>query len=215
MLDDGIVKPHPPIIRAMETLLAKLQNSTSISIVPFPPYKHADAWRIISSLYFADGAAEEKAAIDASSEPMRPLSDFIITDNPNVKSLSLDEVWKLTSERETYKTEYARHWNSVGTKIPGPDSGETVSVTAASKKDNIVDVLLCPVGPGCAPPLDCARYWGYTAQWNLLDYPALVFPTGLQCGPEDAIEEGYEPRNEEDKYNYELCKLCWNIYYQV
>jgi amidase len=210
MLDDGIVKPHPPIIRAMETLIAKLSNNPSISIVSFPPYKHADAWRIISSLYFADGAAEEKDAIDASSEPMRPLSDFIITDNPNVKELSLAEVWKLTSERETYKTEYARHWNSVGTHISGPDSGEAVGVSAASEQDSIVDVLLCPVGPGCAPPLDCARYWGYTAQWNLLDYPALVFPTGLQCGPEDTIEEGYEPRNDDDKYNYELCKSCQN-----
>lgn len=48
---------------------------------------------------------------------------------------------------------------------------------------------------------------GYTAQWNLLDYPALVFPTGLQCGPEDVREEGYEPRNEDDRYNYELCKF--------
>ena len=136
------------------------------------------------------------------------MSDFIITDNPNVKALSLAEVWKLTSEREAYKAEYARHWNSVGTDLPGPSSGDTLDVTAASKEDSIVDVLLCPVGPGCAPPLDCARYWGYTAQWNLLDYPALVFPTGLQCGPEDAKEENYEPRNEYDNYNYGLCELC-------
>ena len=49
---------------------------------------------------------------------MRPLSDFIITDNPNLKALSLAEVWKLTSEREAYKADYARHWNSVGTDIP-------------------------------------------------------------------------------------------------
>jgi len=136
------------------------------------------------------------------------MSDFIITDNPNVKALSLAEVWKLTSEREAYKAEYARHWNSAGTDLPGPSSGDTLGVTAASKEDSIVDVLLCPVGPGCAPPLDCARYWGYTAQWNLLDYPALVFPTGLQCGPEDAKEENYEPRNEYDNYNYGLCELC-------
>ncbi|GAB7332275.1 hypothetical protein MBLNU13_g04115t2 [Cladosporium sp. NU13] len=204
LLDDLIVKPHPPILRALETLTSKLANHPTIKLVPFPPHKHADAWRIISSLYFADGAAEELAAIKASSEPMRPLSDFIITDNPNLKSLSLAEVWKLTSEREAYKAEYARHWNAVGTEIPGPSSGEAVTVSSASQRDNIVDVLLCPVGPGCAPPLDCARYWGYTAQWNLLDYPALVFPTGLQCGPEDVREEGYEPRNEDDRYNYEL-----------
>jgi hypothetical protein len=71
----------------------------------------------------------------------------------------------------------------------------------------MVDVVLCPVGPGCAPPLDCARYWGYTSQWNLLDYPAAVFPTGLKCGPEDVVDRGYVPRNEQDRYNHELCKL--------
>jgi amidase len=67
-------------------------------------------------------------------------------------------------------------------------------------------VVLCPVGPGCAPPLDCARYWGYTSQWNLLDYPAAVFPTGLKCGPEDVVDREYVPRNEQDRYNHELCK---------
>lgn len=40
----------------------------------------------------------------------------------------------------------------------------------------MVDVILCPVGPGAAPPVDNAKYWGYTSQWNLLDYPSLVFP---------------------------------------
>jgi amidase len=192
----------------MATLLARLANNPNITTIPFPPHAHAKAWRIISSLYFADGAAEEKAAIAASSEPMRPLSDFIITDNPNVKDLSLSEVWKLSCERDAYRTEYARHWNSVGTGLPGPGRGETTDVMTADKESDIVDVLLCPVGPGCAPPLDCARYWGYTAQWNLLDYPALVFPTGLQCGPEDVKEGGYEPRNEDDKYNYELCECA-------
>jgi Asp-tRNA(Asn)/Glu-tRNA(Gln) amidotransferase A subunit family amidase len=180
-------------------------------LIPFPPHNHAEAWRIISSLYFSDGAAEELSAINASSEPMLPLSDFIITHNPNLKALSLAEVWKLTSEREAYKAEYARHWNSVGTNIPGPSSGEAVSVCSDNQTDDIVDVLLCPVGPGCAPPLDSARYWGYTAQWNLLDYPAIVFPTGLQCGTEDAREEGYEPRNEDDRFNYELCEFSCAI----
>lgn len=81
-----------------------------------------------------------------------------------------------------------------------------------------VDVVLCPVGPGVAPPLNCARYWGYTAQWNLCDYPALVFPTGLSVVPDvDAVEggangyeSGYQPRNKGDEYNYKLCKSLFS-----
>jgi amidase len=147
--------------------------------------------------------------MSASSEPMRPLSDFILTDNPNAKARSVPEMWKLTCEREAYRAEYARHWNSVGTKLAGPGGEDGVSVLPPGGDADVgmVDVVLCPVGPGCAPPLNCARYWGYTSQWNLLDYPAAVFPTGLKCGPEDAVDREYVPRNEQDRYNHELCEL--------
>lgn len=68
----------------------------------------------------------------------------------------------------------------------------------------MVDVILCPVGPGAAPPLDCARYWGYTSQWNILDYPALVFPVTKVDTAVDKIDESYKPRNEKDEYNHQL-----------
>lgn len=135
------------------------------------------------------------------------MSDFIIKENSHIKALTLPETWKLTCEREAYKAAYARHWNSVGTGISGPQSESNVVVGAEALEDSMVDVVLCPVGPGVAPLLDTARYWNYTSQWNLLDYPALVFPTGLACGLEDAVEIDYRPRNEQDAYNHGLCKL--------
>jgi amidase len=150
---------------------------------------------------------------------MRPLSDFILTDNQNAKARSVSEMWKLTCERDAYRAEYARHWNSVGiptTGTAGPPMGAADAVGGMlplgggggdAAVEDMVDVVLCPVGPGCAPPLDCARYWGYTSQWNLLDYPAAVFPTGLKCGPEDLADREYVPRNEQDRYNHELCKF--------
>lgn len=182
LTDDGVVRPHPPILRALKSMAEKLQTVPGVQIIPFKPHDHPRAWEIISSLYFADGGAEEKAAIAASGEPWRPLSKFILQENKNVKALSVAEVWDWTAKRDAYRTEYARHWE---------DSG--------------IDVLLCPVGPGAAPPIDCARYWGYTAQWNLLDYPALVAPVS-KVGVEDVVDADYRPRNEDDKYNYELCK---------
>ncbi|KAK3114453.1 hypothetical protein LTR53_007224 [Teratosphaeriaceae sp. CCFEE 6253] len=206
LADDGVVKPHPPIVRGIDALVTKLRGHPHIELVKFPPYKHDEAWRTISGLYFRDGAAEEREAIDASGEPWRPLTHFIITDNPDVKELSVSELWGRTQARDGYKTAYAQHWNSVGTSLPGPDSKADVEVKAMAELENMVDVILTPTGPGCAPPHDCSRYWGYTAQWNLLDYPCLVFPTGLQAGSEDKADEGYMPRNEQDKYNHELYK---------
>ena len=57
-----------------------------------------------------------------------------------------------------------------------------------------------------APPLDCSRYWGYTTQWNLLDYPALVFPVSKADPDVDAQDKNYVPTNEHDNDNYNLCK---------
>jgi Asp-tRNA(Asn)/Glu-tRNA(Gln) amidotransferase A subunit family amidase len=131
------VRPHPPIRRAINDIVSKLSGIPEIEVIPFTPYNHDEAWTIISSLYFADGGAEEKAAIGASREPWRPLSKFIITENPNVKALSVERIWDLTIRRDEYRDEYARRWTESG-----------------------IDVLLCPVGPGAAPPIDSARYWG-------------------------------------------------------
>jgi amidase len=121
-----------------------------------------------ASLYFADGASEEKAAIAASNEPFRPLTDFIMNENPYVKEHTICEMWDWTAKRDQYRADYSELWNSTAT---GKD--------AFAVPIGAVDVILCPTGPGAAPPLNCARYWGYTSQWNLLDYPALVFPVRL------------------------------------
>lgn len=73
--DDGIVKPHPSVVRALKEVAEKLKIIPGVEVVDWKPYKHNHAWEIISSLYFADGAKEEKA-IEASGEPWRPLSHY-------------------------------------------------------------------------------------------------------------------------------------------
>lgn len=191
--DDGVVKPHPPVTRAIRELTEKLKEVPGVEVVDWKPYKHDHAWEIISSLYFADGAKEEREAIDASGEPWRPLSSFIITENPLVKHLSISEVWSWTKKRENYRAKYAEVWNQ--TAVDNDPGSE-------------VDVILCPVGPGAAPPLDHARYWGYTSQWNLLDYPSLVFPVTRVDQEKDEVEPNYKPMNDRDEWNYKLCKLA-------
>ncbi|KAI4122642.1 MAG: hypothetical protein LQ338_005690 [Usnochroma carphineum] len=190
---DGIVKPHPPITRALKEVASRLQDVSGIEVSTWQPYKHDEAWEIIATLYLADGAKEETDAIEASGEPWRPLTKFIIQENPHVKHLSVEEVWYWTSRREQYRRAYAKVWNETATGT-GPHG----------EPEGTVDVILAPVGPGAAPPLDQSRYWGYTSQWNLLDYPALVFPVGKVDPEVDAVEEGYKPMNEKDEFNYRL-----------
>ncbi|KAK1081351.1 hypothetical protein LTR33_004764, partial [Friedmanniomyces endolithicus] len=38
LADDGVVKPHPPTLRGMNTLISKLRSHPDIELVDFPPY---------------------------------------------------------------------------------------------------------------------------------------------------------------------------------
>lgn len=181
LTSDGIVKPHPPILKALAAMRERLEASELFEIVNFEPYKHDEAWRIASSLYFADGGDEIKRVMAASGEPWRHLSKFILLDNPNVKALTIQELRNLTKQRDQYRTEYLRHRSGV-------------------------DLILCPAGPGLAPPLDTSKYWSYMSQWNILDYPAIVFPTGWYGNVADKPDASYCPLNEKDRYNQSLCK---------
>ncbi|KAK5634070.1 hypothetical protein RRF57_009784 [Xylaria bambusicola] len=192
--DDEVVRPHPPVVAALSQVVEKLRGSNEVEVMDWQCYKHDLAWDIIAKLYFCDGGAEEKAAIDASGEPLRPLSKWILEENPHVQEHTISTLWQAHRERDAYRASYAAVWNERG-----------------------VDVILCPVGPGVAPKLDTSRYWGYTAQWNLLNYPAVVFPTGIKVGRDtpgvgtedlDAHEypADYKPMSSADAYNYGLWK---------
>lgn len=76
------------------------------------------------------------------------------------------------------------------------------SSTADSGRE--VDVILCPPSFGSAPPHEQSRYWGYTSQWNLLDYPGAVFPVTKVDPAVDVKDKTYVPKNEQDKFVYEL-----------
>jgi amidase len=53
--DDGVVKPHPPITRALQQVVDKLKANGDVEIIEWKPYKHDLAWEIIVStlLYLA------------------------------------------------------------------------------------------------------------------------------------------------------------------
>ncbi|KAL9610378.1 MAG: hypothetical protein Q9167_004918 [Letrouitia subvulpina] len=197
MWHDGVVLPHPPITRAMRMLVQVLKQRPKVEIVDFPAYLHDESWAILSSLYFTDGGTSDLATIAASGEPLLPLTKFIIQENPCVRKLSLQQLGYWEEEREEYRIEYAKLWSQTGTQGDNDDGND-------GEPREMIDVLLCPAAPGVAPRHNTSKYWGYTAQWNLLDYPAVVFPVTKVDKEVDAIEPGYkhEPMSELDSENW-------------
>ena len=107
----------------------------------------------------------------------------------------MQELWYWLEEREAYRKEYAKVWNETGKQEREP-----------SQSRGAVDAILCPVGPGVAPKHGTAKYWAYSSQWNLLDYPGVVFPVDRVDENLDKIDESYDPMNEVDGENWHLCK---------
>ncbi|KAL9082636.1 MAG: hypothetical protein Q9165_008834 [Trypethelium subeluteriae] len=120
---DGVVKPQPPITRALKEVTGSLKAVDEVELVEWLPWKHDYAWdvtvglstnpncrRLIwnsqTALYFCDGGKDEKEIIDASGEPWLPLSNFIIKEQPHVEYRDVDSIWKWTAEREKYRAEY-------------------------------------------------------------------------------------------------------------
>ncbi|KAM7202218.1 acetamidase [Rhypophila sp. PSN 637] len=195
-MHDGTVLPHPPITRTLNELADKIRGLPGFQVVDFVPYKHDEAWAIASSLYFTDGGAADMSVMAVSGEPILPLTNWIINETPGVKNLTRSELEYWLEEREEYRLEYAAAWNSTGTW--DADKGTW---------DSPMDILICPVMPGVASRHGTAKYWSYSAVWNLVDYPALAFPAGRVDKEKDAATcKRIKFMSDHDRWNWSLCK---------
>ncbi|KAH9427182.1 hypothetical protein MCOR02_012423 [Pyricularia oryzae] len=61
-----------------------------------------------------------------------------------------------------------------------------------------------PANFGAATPHDQSKYWGYTSHWNLVDYPAVVFPVTTVDPVKDVKDASYTPKNAQDRFVYDM-----------
>lgn len=61
-----------------------------------------------ASLYYMDGGDQTTELIGSSGEPWRPLSRFIVSENPHVKHRTIAEIEDLKLQRDKYRYEYAQ-----------------------------------------------------------------------------------------------------------
>ncbi|KID82451.1 Amidase family protein [Metarhizium guizhouense ARSEF 977] len=187
MLWDEVVMPHPYITRVIGEV-AKTLKASGHEVIEFKAYDHKRAWDdILLPLYFTDGGRDIKQTLFAGNEPIFPSAKRLL-DDPIVRERTHHEIWKLNLARDDYRTEYLQKWAETANSTP---SGEPM------------DVLVCPVSSVQGMPHDVKPWWGYCAQWNLLDYPSGVIPAGRVLKT-DAYPADYEPVNQLDKENMNL-----------
>lgn len=98
-----------------------------------------------------------------SGEPPIPSFSWLVSHAEGRAPYTVAEVFKLNSEREKLRAKALAHWNATSLR---------------TRTGRPVDAILTPVAPTLAVPHDTVRWWGYSSYWNLLDYPAAVFPVG-------------------------------------
>lgn len=185
ILDDGIVKIHPPIDRVLRDLVSKLKEQGH-EIITWNTSGHYDCAKLIDQYYAADGFEDVLRDLNAAGEPMIPHVQAL-ADRAKGKALSVYEYWQLNKKKIALRQEYLSRWNA--TRSP---SGKPI------------DVLLGPTTPHTAIPHQKLRWTGYTKVWNLLDYPAVTFPVGKVRKEIDIQPKDYQPRNDLDAWNWGL-----------
>lgn len=174
MMDDGLITPQPPVLRALQWAQSKLSNSFAIEVKPFKPYRVADAMRSIRKADTTDGGAHVEAMLAQTGEPMEPLTQWYLE---KAEKHGLMEIMRLKMERDEFRCKFAEYW-----------------------QDSDVDVVICPsyVGPACAHDTGC--FWNYSAFWNYVDFPGVVWPTPIKAEKkgEEPYAAGWEPLSEDD-----------------
>lgn len=91
MWSDGIVTPHPPVVRALKEV-AKYLTDAGIEVVDWKPEGHDECWDIAQALYFEDGGKNMENLILRGGEKLLPLTTWLVKDNKNVKYRTAEDV---------------------------------------------------------------------------------------------------------------------------
>lgn len=173
--NDGFIEPQPPVKRAIAWARKHLSDpkyKDLVEVKDFKQYKAAEANEMVLRMFIPDGGEGVLAALEASGEPLLPLTRWFIPEDARMSNAA--EVAAMRMERDSFRNEFVASWNSQD-----------------------VDIVIGPCHVGPAAEHDTARYPTYTAIWNLVDYPGLTIPTPIKTEAGEKYAESYTPLSTE------------------
>jgi Asp-tRNA(Asn)/Glu-tRNA(Gln) amidotransferase A subunit family amidase len=189
MTDDGVVRPHPPVTRVLNEIVAKLKHAGHDIVSWNPGSLHQECIEIMDQYYTADGGEDIRRDVEAGGEPFIPHVEALINRG---KPISVYSYWQLNKQKVAAQKQYLDLWKS----------------TTSAKSGEEIDILLTPVMPHSAVPHRKCRWVGYTKIFNFVDYPAVVLPAGKVSRELDSkatmTMNTYQPRNPLDEWNWNL-----------
>ncbi|PCH33164.1 general amidase [Wolfiporia cocos MD-104 SS10] len=201
MPDNGIIKPHPPVLRAVREVREALE-AAGHTVIEWEPHRHLEIYEVGERIFAADDAQDYISECALSGEPliqtMSPETDAhkYALDEPFARTivgerrhLSVYELWKLHEEKRALRKSSLDHWEA------------TASKTGTGRP---VDAIIAPVEPYTACPHGCNSDAFYTTLYNLLDYTACAFPVTFARKDIDVAQPPHAFRNHEDEAVFKL-----------
>ena len=179
---DGVVKPTPPVTRALKHTIAKLLEQGH-EIIEWEPKDHERLANIITEFFLSDGGEYCKKVAKLTGEPFFPYMEMYNTS----KELGVSKLWELHAERTSLQKQYLDRWN------------DTAKKTRSGKP---IDGIILPVTPYPTAENGKFKYVGYTSVFNALDYSAGVVPITRADKDVDLKDEDYKPVNDLDKETF-------------
>lgn len=175
---DGVVLPHPPILRGIEKVVSTL-NQNGHSVHPWTPYKHDFGHDLINNIYAADGSTDVLSNINASGEPSIPnIKDLL---NPDKGQINMNELWDVHLKKWNYQSEYLDKWREFEDQL-GKE----------------VDAIIAPITATAAIRHNQFRYYGYASVINLLDFTSVVVPVTFADKSVDVKKADHQPLGQLD-----------------
>ncbi|KJA17602.1 hypothetical protein HYPSUDRAFT_46228 [Hypholoma sublateritium FD-334 SS-4] len=206
MWDNGVVRPHPPLVRAMRIAKAALEKAGH-RVIDWVPHKHLEIYKNAETIFVADGNHDYTTECAKSGEPlirtMAPSEEEEVAEGyafeppaPFVKALvgapahhRAYDLWKLHDEKRALRKAHLDHWE------------RTVRDTGTGRP---VDAILSPAVAYTAVPHGLNTDSFYTTLCNALDYTASVFPVTHVDPARDVPHEPHAFYNHEDEAVYRL-----------
>ncbi|KAJ4217599.1 Acetamidase [Fusarium solani] len=175
---DGVVLPHPPILRGVQTVVDKLKEGGHM-VVPWEPYKHSYAVDLVNKIYASDGGTDVFETLKASGEPDIPnFADLI---NPSLPKLDMNELWSANLKKWDYQREYL-----------------AAILALEEKLGKQLDAIIAPITPTATIRHDQFKYYGYASVINLLDFTSVVVPVTFADKAVDIKNESFSPLTDID-----------------
>ncbi|KAJ5040893.1 uncharacterized protein L3040_005452 [Drepanopeziza brunnea f. sp. 'multigermtubi'] len=185
MAEDRVVRPQPPVRRAID-IVTKLIENLGHKVMTWDPPDHSVAAELALKTWMFDGGSDVHGAFALSGEPMA--NQIASTYGIRKEEYTGSQICAVNVAKRQYQKAYMDYWNS------------TSSITGTGRP---VDAVIAPLAPFAAARPDMYKYYAYTVWVNLLDYSAAVLPVMTVDKTLDVVDQGYQPLNAQDKKAWE------------